>query len=257
MISIRHLYRYPVKGLSGEALQRVALAAGQGFPCDRQFALARPETAFDPAAPEPAPKQKFLMLMRDARLASLATAFDDATGVLTVQDGGGATLVQGSLHDADGRAAVEGFFAGFMGDEIDGAPRVVQATGHQFTDVSVVSETMMRAVSLINLASLRELEQAAGKPLHHLRFRANLYFDGGGAWSEFDWMDREISVGGVPMRVIYRTQRCAATQVNPLTAERDVNVPAEIVKHFGHRDLGVYAEVLGDGDISVGGAVEA
>jgi hypothetical protein len=34
------MYRYPIKGLSAEALHAVELAAGEGLPLDRKFALA-------------------------------------------------------------------------------------------------------------------------------------------------------------------------------------------------------------------------
>ncbi|HIE03124.1 MAG TPA: MOSC domain-containing protein, partial [Thiotrichaceae bacterium] len=37
---ITHLYRYPIKGLSPEPLQRVAVQAGEMMPLDRCFALA-------------------------------------------------------------------------------------------------------------------------------------------------------------------------------------------------------------------------
>ena len=53
------------------------------------------------------------------------------------------------------------------------------------------------------------------------------------------------------MEVFRRTQRCAATNVNPETAHRDVNIPHEIKNHFGHLDLGVYAKVKKTGIISV------
>ena len=42
------MYRYPIKGLSAEALHAVELAAGEGLPLDRKFALARPNAPFDP-----------------------------------------------------------------------------------------------------------------------------------------------------------------------------------------------------------------
>ncbi|MEM6851835.1 MAG: MOSC domain-containing protein, partial [Pseudomonadota bacterium] len=134
-------------------------------------------------------------------------------------------------------------------------PRIVHADGHQFTDVSVVSPTMMRAVSLINMNSVRALEAAVGRPVHPMRFRANIYFDGAEAWSEFDWMDKEIRIGDVPMKIIFRTRRCPATEVNPETAERDLDPPKELKAHFGHTDLGVYAEILGDGVIRPGDTI--
>ncbi len=49
--------------------------------------------------------------------------------------------------------------------------------------------------------------------------------------------------------------RCAATQVNPDTAERDCNVPKELQQAFGHADLGVYAEIESGGLVRIGDAV--
>ena len=53
------------------------------------------------------------------------------------------------------------------------------------------------------------------------------------------------------MEVFRRTKRCAATNVNPENALRDINIPLEIKKHFGHLDLGIYAKVKKTGIISV------
>lgn len=256
-MNVTHLYRYPFKGLSPEALGAVQLTADQGFPVDRYFALARHDAVFDQGRPAPLPKTEFLMLMKDEKLAALNTRFDEQKRLLTVRDAGGPTLVSAVVDTAEGRARIEAFFHAFLGDSLQGPPRLVQAQGHQFTDVSVVSSAMMRSISLINLASVRALEAATGETVNPLRFRANIYFDNNRPWSEFDWMDKEIALGTVPMQVVHRIRRCAATQVNPDTAERDVNVPRHIKDHFGHTDLGIYAQVKGDGVVTVGDAVTA
>ncbi|HVB17153.1 MAG TPA: MOSC domain-containing protein, partial [Stellaceae bacterium] len=72
-MTISALYRYPVKGLSAEPLQRVALLPGQCLPDDRRFAIALPSTQFDPDRPEWLSKTHFVMLMRDEQLAALNT----------------------------------------------------------------------------------------------------------------------------------------------------------------------------------------
>ena len=48
---IEHLYRYPVKGLTAEALEEVAVETGEMLPWDRAFALAQGDAPFDPTAP--------------------------------------------------------------------------------------------------------------------------------------------------------------------------------------------------------------
>ncbi|MBX6323128.1 MAG: MOSC domain-containing protein [Rhodospirillaceae bacterium] len=254
MRAVTRLYRYPVKGLSPEPVDSAVLSAAHGFPMNRRWALALADTPFDPAAPVAQPKTRFLMLQRDEALATLATRYDDASGTLFIRRAG-RLLLAAKLDEPAGRAAVEDFFHRFMGERARGRPRLVSAPGFQFTDISVVSTAKMRAVSLINLASLRALEQAAGAAMHPLRFRANIYFEGARAWEEHDWMDREIAIGGARAVVCRRTTRCAATQVNPETGERDRNPPKALQDAFGHGDLGVYAEIVADGSVRPGDPV--
>ena len=69
--TVRAIYRYPVKGLSPEALDRVAVRPGETLPADRLYAIENGPSGFDPAAPAHLHKIQFLMLMRNERLASL------------------------------------------------------------------------------------------------------------------------------------------------------------------------------------------
>jgi len=254
-MSITQLYSYPVKGLSSAALNNVALKPNAGFPADRKFALALPDTEFDVNDPKPVPKTKFLMLARYESFANLVTQYDADQESLIIRDKTGKLLCDAALNDPSERTRIEKFFRDYLPDVLDTAPRLVQAEGHQFTDVSVVSKEMMHAVSLINLASLRALEDAVGQSIDPMRFRANIYFDNGDPWSEFDWIDNDVLVGSVTTKAVRRTRRCPATQVNPETAQRDIDVPAELEKHFGHRDLGIYVEVQEPGHIGIGDAV--
>src|ERR1700739_721264 len=67
------IYRYPVKGVSAEKMDRVVLTPGECLPHDRRFAIALGSTRFDPEHPEWLPKTHFIMLMRDEKLARLRT----------------------------------------------------------------------------------------------------------------------------------------------------------------------------------------
>jgi hypothetical protein len=99
------------------------------------------------------------------------------------------------------------------------------------------------------------LERVARQPVDPRRFRGNILFDGLPAWAEFGWIGREIRIGTARLKVFERIQRCAATNVNPDTAERDMNIPLTLRKGFGHLDLGVYAEVIADGEVKPGDEV--
>lgn len=256
-IRVSSLYRYPVKGLSPEPLPRVALEAGECAPQDRRFAIARPEAKFDPQNPQWLPKANFVMLMRDEALARLNTSFDEATGELGIGQDGRPRL-SARITSPEGRAAAERFFAEFMGGSLKGAPRIVEAPGHSFADARRRPNAATgKYVSIVNLASVRALEQAIGAPLDPLRFRANVYLDGAPAWAELGWVDSEITVGEVRLHVVSPTTRCAATNVNPATAERDMDIPAALRSAFGHNQMGVYAEVLAGGTINPGDMVTA
>lgn len=248
---IDSLYHYPVKGLSPQPLTSVALNPGEGFPFDRNFGFARAGSGFDPANPQPLPKDRFLMLARDARLAGLDTRYDPVSRHLTI-----GPEVRFDLSSEAGIAAAEAYFATMFGMEPDQSPRFVHAAPHRFTDVAVVSPQMMNAVSLVNLASIRALEEKVGLDIAPLRFRANIYFDGWPAFAEFDLIGQEITLGGVPVRILIRTRRCAATEVNPTTATRDIQVPRLLHQHFGHADMGVYVEVLASGRLTCGDVVQ-
>ncbi len=69
-------------------------------------------------------------------------------------------------------------------------------------------------------------------------------------------MEREIAASAARgCGSISPITRCAATEVNPATAERDISVVAELMRHFGHNIMGIYAEVIAAGEIAVGDTV--
>jgi hypothetical protein len=251
MRTIHALYRFPVKGLSPEPLQVVPLQAGRGFPGDRELAITNGRWQYDAAQYAPRPKTDFLMLMQHESLASLRTRVSEHGRRMTVHAPDGSFL-DVSLEDAADLQRTSAFFAGYLGDRLQGSPRLVRAGSHRFTDVSVVSPTLMQSVSIINLASVRDLGARMGCEIDPLRFRANVYFDGGEPWEELTWIDRELRLGEVSARAVLRTRRCAATNVNPVTGVRDLGIPQALLKNFRHGDMGVYVELLGSGTLSLG-----
>jgi uncharacterized protein YcbX len=249
LASIASIYRYPVKGLSPEPLPTVALDVGQTLPGDRAFAIENGPVGFDPANPRYFPKIRFLMLMRNERLAALRSRYDAATGVLSIACDG-IDVAQGDLATEAGRTAIERFFAAYCADELRGPPKLLEGRGHSFSDVA------RKVVSIINLGSVAALEQMAGRSVDPLRFRANLYVRGWPAWREFDLLGETLRIGGARLRVVKRIVRCAATNVDPLTAARDMTIPETLQQHLGHADCGVYAEVIQDGRVAQSDAVD-
>ena len=248
LAEIAGLYRYPVKGLTAEALQSVPLRPGQTLPADRRYAIENGPSGFDPTAPAWLPKSVFLMLMRDEWLAALQTHFDDASAILTIRENG-AVAVEGNLETPEGRAAIERFFAERHAGRIKGAPKVLVSPGHSFSDVA------RNVVSIINLGSLAAIEDMVGGPVHPLRFRANVYVRGWPAWHEASLLGKTIAIGNARLKVVKRITRCAAVNVDPDLAVRDMEIPNTLMRRFGNNECGIYAEVLEGGQIAVGDKV--
>ena len=179
---ITQVYRYPVKGLSAEPLDHVALAIGRCLPHDRRFAIALGSTHFDPAQPEWLTKTNFIMLMRDEKLARLSTRFDPQSQLLTIAERG-IVWLEARLSDPDGCRAVARFFEDFLGEAVIRPLRVVEAPDHAFADARPKPNASTgHYVSLINLASLYDVESKLGTAIDPIRFRANVYFKGLPAW---------------------------------------------------------------------------
>lgn len=247
---IQSLWRHPVKGFTPERLDAAILTEGGYFPCDRIYAVEDGPSGFDPAAPAFVPKQKFTVLAKIAAVARARTAYDEARGEIHVAADGRPDLTA-NLKTPEGRDTFAAWLSLFLGDEASGPLKVVEAPGHRFTDHP------LGHVSIVNLASVRDLEARIGRPIDPLRFRANVYVDGWPAWAENDWVGRAVRIGGASAQVFKPIVRCVATHVDPTTGERDIEVVRALHDAYGHLFCGIYVAVTGGGTIAVGDLAEA
>ncbi|MBZ8133035.1 MOSC domain-containing protein [Afifella sp. IM 167] len=239
---IAALYRYPVKGFSPEPLAEARLEKGGTIPFDRAFAIENGASGFDPRNPRHLPKIRFLMLMKNERLAAFESHYDEASGVFSVKaKDAGVPGFEGQPATPEGRAALEAWIQATFADELRGPPRLLQADGHSFSDVAA------KVVHLVNLTSLRELEERTGQTIDPLRFRPNLVIDAAPAFCEFGWLGKTLELPGIRLRGTKRTERCAATNVDPANGARDMQLPRTLLGLYGHTDFGIYltAETAG------------
>jgi len=246
--AIAALFRHPIKGFTPEKLQRAQLVADGAFPGDRLYALEDGPSGFDPAHPAFIPKQRFAVLAKIAEVARAKTRLDDQTGVLHAEAEGRPPFA-GRLDAPDGRAAFAEWVGELLGEAAQGPLRLIDGAGHRFLDHP------LGHVSIINLASVRDLEQRLDLRLDPLRFRANLYVEGWPAWAENGWEGRRLALGAAEATVFKPIVRCAAPGVDPATAIRDLDVPAELFRLYGHANCGIYVQVTRGGMISEGDAI--
>lgn len=244
------IYRYPVKGFTPQRIEGGQLTAGAGLPFDRYCAFTCGNLPDQPAPGKWVPARTFLQLTFFPEVARFTACLDDDDNsiVITAPDG---QTARATLDEPVGFAGVNALIQSRFEAGPHAIPELhVQAPGHgnwDFTDT---------AISIINLASVRELSEAAGADVDPLRFRGNLMLEELPAWAEFSMIGRRYRVGGAEIEVMRPARRCAATTVNPATADTRLNVPAILRKQTGHIYCGVYARVVKTGPIGENDALE-
>lgn len=242
------IFRHPVKGFTPEPLASVDLAPDRGFPCDRIYAIENGPSGFDPARPAFIPKQKFAMLAGLPKVAAVKTRYHEASGELEAAAPGAAPF-SGNLGEEAGRAAFAAWLTDVLGEEARGPLRVVAAP-----EVWRFTDHPLGQVSLVNLASVADLSRRMGVELDPLRFRANLYVEGWPAWAELAWTGRRLMLGWAEGEVFKPIERCAATEVDPATGERDAEITKALFDAFGHVDCGIYLRMTRPGRLTLGDA---
>jgi GntR family transcriptional regulator / MocR family aminotransferase len=245
---VTSIYRYPIKGLSAQPVSRVALAAGRPFPADRILALARPNTPIDVEAPKWAKKGMFVMLMLEEALAQVKTNLDIDSMQFTIAQGN-RQIMSANLDNDEDCARVEEYFHRLV-PTLRAAPRLVRSRSGHFMDKPD------NVLSLINVATVKSLAEQWGVDINPLRFRANFYIDGARPWEEFEWIGSDLRIGGATFRVDRRNGRCGATNVNPDTGRRDLDIPGSLRAAFGHKDLGIYLVTKESGTVAVGDDID-
>ena len=250
--TVASIYRHPVKGLTPEPMNAVTLEAGAYFPHDREYAIEVGPSGFDPEAPAHISKQRFTVLARFPSLARIKTRLDDASGAFHLGDAHGFGI-ETRLDTDEGRGAIERFLQAYLGEDAPGKLRVLKSPqGYRFMDHP------KGHVSVMNLASVREVARVVGQDVDPLRFRANVYVDGLKPWAEDEWVaGAKVKLGGSELAVFKRIVRCVATHVNLETGERDIDMVGQLRENFGRDTLGHYFAVTRTGEVTLGAELAA
>ena len=249
MPTLSSIVRYPVKGLTADYLDHINVDKHRWLPLDRAWAIENGGATFDPQNPIHMKKKFFLMLASQSALAGIECRFIEDGHRLSVRRSGDDPLII-DLDDAKTHGALFEHLEERLGDHIRGPLRIIRAPDQAMTDIPQAQ------LSMINATSVRDIASKTGLDVGPDRFRGNLVIDGLDAWSELDWVGRNIRIGTVEARVESRIRRCAATSVNLKTAAPDTDMPAQLFEHYGHMDCGVYVTVLNSGRISTGDRIE-
>jgi uncharacterized protein YcbX len=245
--TVTNIWRHPLKSHGREALETVALTAGQTMPGDRVWAVAHEMSKADGS--EWADCFNFTRGSKAPALMAINARYDEAAGQITLTHPDRPEIT----FDPDAPEDLARFLEWekpLVPENRAASARILRVPGRGMTD------TPFPSVSLANWASHRAVEQAMGRELSAKRWRSNIWFDLGEAWAENALLGREVQIGEAVFAVRERVVRCLATTASPDTGERDADTLKTLNENWGHQDFSVYAEVVRGGDIRLGDAVK-
>lgn len=223
------LWRYPVKSMQGERLDR-ATVTPTGFEGDRRWGVRDRTTG------------KVLTAKRVPELLYGHAAWVEERPVVTLP-GDHTSLAEWLGRDvelveatADGRGTYE-----IAEDPFDESSTILEWNGPKGS----FHDSNRTQVHLLSTGS------AGAWDLR--RFRANVVVDGAG---ELDLVGSTLRLGTAVLSVVKATSRCVlTTRAQPGGIERDAEVLKAILRTGG--DLGISCHVIQPGEVHVGDAVEA
>jgi uncharacterized protein len=263
-LAVEVVYRYPVKSMLGEALDRLAVDE-RGAEGDRRLAVVDAVTGRVASAKHPRLWRALLTVAAAGPPGEVRLTASNGTSFAAADPGIDewlSELLGRPVHLAGRRqpgaevlrAVPEDVLANGVDAEVDYTTlEIGQGTpGDSFVDYA--------PLHLITTATVGRVGAEA------LRYRPNLLVstpDGWPAWSENDWVGREVRIGEVRLRAMLPTPRCAVPTLEhgslpraphatrtPMAQNR-VEVPG-----FGVLPCaGVYLQVLSAGTVRVGDPV--
>ncbi len=237
-VIIESLHRYPIKGLKGETLTQVNLVQGSGIDNDRRFGLAFADSTQLLLGTEKwRPWQYFVSLKKYELLAHLTATFDDTNNMLLIfhRD---KQLGRADINNNAEKAILAQAVADYLNIP-------------QLTLVDSKNKPLWDDAAILTAVNSNTVADLLGDVSQVERFRANIVFSGLEAWAE-ESIKNHFSVGDAVLIPQAGVPRCAATWVNPQTAERDKKVPELIYKARKHTDLGIFVTIQKSGTIAQG-----
>jgi uncharacterized protein YcbX len=259
-ITITNLFVHPVKGLSPVARSRVQVERARGIPGDRTFALLFADVEADRSSRAvPFLKKQCLAVQADwPGLAALRCDVDPATGRFVVHQGDEKVLDVDASGD---RSAIDAFFTRYL-TTLMPARTAKHPTSAPVTLIGAFAaatrypDRVKFDVSLLNRASLRALEDAAGAPIDVRRFRGNIVVDGLAPWAELSLVGRHVQCGEAVVRIDEAIGRCANVDVDPDTGDTALAVLRAVGRSPGKGCFGMVATVVTPGAVTTGDRVQ-
>ncbi|MFO1175305.1 MAG: MOSC domain-containing protein [Paracoccaceae bacterium] len=240
---VASIQRHPLKSHGRESLASVRLAAGEGLPWDRRWAVAHEAAKIDEG--QWAPCQNFARGAKAPQLMAIEARLDEAAARLTLRHPDRPDLSFCPDDPEDQNRFLHWVLP------ISPADRALPTRIYS-VPVRGMTDTDYPSVSLISLGSNRALSDHMGQELSPKRWRANFWIDGLAPFSEQELIGHHVRLGGAVLEIVEPIIRCLATTANPDTGRRDADTLGALKSGYGHQNFGLYARVIESGPVGVG-----
>jgi uncharacterized protein YcbX len=246
-MQIESLWKYPIKGVGGNSIRRTTLSVDQTLPGDRRYALsAKSLKAAQADDGVWLQKAHFLQLMQTEALAALRCRLDG--DIMTIH-GTDSKEFEGNLAIPDDRAKCQKFIANFLQLADPAMLRIHQIENGAFTDQPE------QLISIGGSASLEAFAAATHTKADARRFRLNITVATTAAFAENQWGSAKLQMGEAVIQIVDNVERCAAINVDPVSATRESDHLVTMRQAFGHSYLGVFGRVISPGVVQCGDSV--
>lgn len=238
------IWRHPIKAHGRERLGETTLVTGQTLPGDRIWAVTH-----EASKAEPGEWSRCVNFTRAAGSPALMAITSESLpdGRITLRHPERPDL---TFDPANEGACFIDWVTPLMPEGRAAPVNLIPAPADRG-----LTDSRMPSLSIFGMASHEAVGTHLGQDLSTERWRGNLILDGLSAWSEFDWVGRDIAIGEAVLSVRQRIERCLATASNPETGHRDADTLGALDAILGARDFGIYAEVTGGGRVAEGDKV--
>ena len=245
---LEQIWRYPLKSIGRERLDRVRLTRGAKLPFDRHWAVLH-DTTLERLADSLGegdeiaawmPKSAFLRGAAGPGLQAISGGLQDHELELHHPEQGTITVAPGDAADRDRLIA---WLRPIWPADKPAPARLVSAP-------EPLTDTRKPFVSINSLDSLHAVEGLLGQRVGTERWRGNLWIEGFAPFAELDWIGRTIRIGAATLVIREAIGRCAATSADTQTGRPDTDMVRTLTEAYGRADFGVYAEVVEGADIA-------
>lgn len=246
-MKIAKIYRFPVKGLPGEAVSSVAAKKGSGLEGDRCVAFGNGTIEHQDGQWQSCLSFTILKNNKSLQKWQVESSFPLIT--MTAPASTGAAPLTFDASSQHGRDAASAYLSNHLPAQGPKPRRLVSAPHGMF-------DSRLSGISIINPNTVAELSRVSGVHLDPRRYRGNLVVEGLPAYSEYGLIGKVLRIGETRIAITKSIARCSATSVNPDTTEVDTNGPRLLATHFGHVHCGIYGTVLESGVLETGASIE-